>query len=78
MSEYAARLEIDYPEELDKAKTLFRLILIIPISLILGILLHSGETITKLFKANEMGRFVLITTNTSGGLSQRHLKPSHC
>ena len=40
MSQYAVRLEIDYPEELDRVKTFFRLILIIPISIILGILLE--------------------------------------
>ena len=31
---YAARLEIDYPEELDRLTTFFRLIWIIPIGII--------------------------------------------
>jgi len=35
---YAARLAIDYPEQLNRVTTAFRLILIIPIAIILGIL----------------------------------------
>ncbi|MFT7474508.1 MAG: aspartyl/asparaginyl beta-hydroxylase (cupin superfamily) [Verrucomicrobiales bacterium] len=31
---YAARLEVDYPEELNRVKTVFRLILVIPIAVI--------------------------------------------
>jgi hypothetical protein len=41
---YAARLEIDYPEQLDRATTFFRLIWIIPIAIILGLLTASGGT----------------------------------
>ena len=37
-SEYAARLEIDYPEKLDRLTTFFRLIWIIPIAIILGLI----------------------------------------
>ncbi len=36
--QYAARLEIDYPEELDRLTTLFRLIWIIPIVILVSIL----------------------------------------
>ncbi len=40
---YAARLEVDYPEELDRLTTFFRLIWIIPIAIILGLITHAGE-----------------------------------
>ena len=39
---YAARLQIDYPERLDRVTTFFRLIWIIPIGIILALLLASG------------------------------------
>src|SRR5689334_19190309 len=41
---YAARLEIDYPERLDRVTTVFRLIWIVPIAIILGLLTASGGT----------------------------------
>jgi len=40
---YAARLEIDYPEKLDRLTTLFRLIWIIPIAIILSLLTATGN-----------------------------------
>ena len=52
---YGARLEIDYPEQLDRLTTFFRLIWIIPIMLILSlvsaatswtVVTDTGETIT--------------------------------
>lgn len=42
---YAARLEVDYPEELDRLTSFFRLIWIIPIGIIAGLLSHSGAVI---------------------------------
>jgi hypothetical protein len=46
---YAARLEIDYPEVLDRLTTLFRLVWIIPIGVILALLTGVGgaETVTE-------------------------------
>jgi hypothetical protein len=41
---YAARLQIDYPERLDRLTTFFRIIWIIPIAIILGLLTASGGT----------------------------------
>lgn len=41
---YPARLEIDYPEELNRVTTAFRIILIIPIAIVLGILTDNGAT----------------------------------
>jgi hypothetical protein len=40
---YAARLNIDYPERLDRLTTFFRLIWIIPIFIILGLLTATGN-----------------------------------
>lgn len=57
---YPARLEIDYPESLDRVTTAFRIILIIPIAVILGILTDSG---TATFE-NDDGEWVT-TTGTS-------------
>ena len=46
---YAARLEIDYPEQLDRFTTFFRLIWIIPIGIILALLTATGgaDTVTE-------------------------------
>ena len=44
---YAARLEIDYPEKLDRLTTFFRILWIIPIAIILGFISGAGETITN-------------------------------
>ena len=46
---YAARLQIDYPERLDRVTTFFRLIWIIPIGIILTLLTGTGgaDTVTE-------------------------------
>lgn len=44
---YSARLRIDYPEQLDRVTTAFRLILIIPIAIILGILNNASTNAVK-------------------------------
>ena len=56
---YAARLEVDYPEEMDRLTTFFRLIWIIPIGIILALLSASGGGDT----ATEAGE----TAGNSGG-----------
>ena len=56
---YAARLQIDYPEKLDRVTTFFRLIWIIPIGIILALLTATGGTET----VAETGE----TVSTSGG-----------
>jgi hypothetical protein len=59
---YAARLDIDYPESLDRLTTFFRLIWAIPILIILGLLTATGnETV-----ATETGEQV---RRTGGGIS---------
>jgi hypothetical protein len=60
--EYPARLDIDYPEQLDRVSTLLRIFYIIPIA-ILAAILASETTITY---ATEAGEEV---SRTSGGIA---------
>jgi hypothetical protein len=39
---YPARLTVDYPEQLNRVTTAFRIVLVIPIAIVLGILTNSG------------------------------------
>ena len=41
--QYAARLQVDYPEKLDRFTTFFRLIWVIPIAVVLGMITASGN-----------------------------------
>src|SRR5207248_2856407 len=43
LAPYAARLNVDYPEQLDRLTTFFRLIWVIPIAFVLGLLTASGN-----------------------------------
>ena len=54
---YAARLEIDYPGQMDRLSTFFRLIWAIPILIILGLLSGAGSTryVTEAGKVVESG-----------------------
>ena len=65
---YAARLEIDYPETLDRLTTLLRIIWIIPIMIILGLISEAGETVTKTVFLNEAGEVIRTTRDSAGGL----------
>ena len=65
---YAARLNIDYPETLNRLTTFFRLITIIPIAIILGMLTDSGANVTNTVVLNEAGDIIRTTRNTAGGL----------
>jgi hypothetical protein len=68
-SDYAARLEIDYPEKLNRLTTLLRLIWIIPIAIILGFISGTGETVTNTIILNEAGEIVRTSRETVGGLA---------
>jgi hypothetical protein len=59
---YAARLDIDYPEKLDRVTTFFRLIWIIPIAVILSLLTATGNE-TVITATGER------VVRTSGGIS---------
>ena len=66
---YPARLEIDYPEKLDRMTTFFRLIWIIPIGIILGLISGAGETVTNTVVVNEAGNVIDTASRTAGGLA---------
>jgi hypothetical protein len=68
-TEYAARLEIDYPEKLDRLTTFFRIIWIIPIAVIIGLIVGSGATVTNTVVLNQAGEVVNRTRQTTGGLT---------
>jgi hypothetical protein len=58
---YVARLEIDYPDKLDRVTTALRLIWIIPISIVLSLLTATGST-SVVTQTGETVR------NSSGGI----------
>jgi hypothetical protein len=61
-------LEVDYPEQLDRLTTFFRVIWIIPIAIILGLVAGAGETVTNTVFLNEAGEVIETTRETAGGL----------
>lgn len=65
---YAARLQVDYPEKLDKLTTFFRPLWLIPIVIILGLLSGAGQTITNTVYVDAAGEAVKTTQNSTGGL----------
>ena len=67
-TEYAARLEIDYPEKLGRVTTFFRIIWIIPIAIIFGLISGAGETVNNTIVLNQAGQVVRTTRDTVGGL----------
>ncbi|MEJ2302046.1 MAG: hypothetical protein P8Y14_11015 [Anaerolineales bacterium] len=69
LTDYAARLEIDYPEKLDRLTTFFRLIWIIPIAIIFGLISAAGQTVTHTVILNQAGEVVRTTRDTAGGLA---------
>ena len=66
--EYPARLEIDYPDTLDRLTTFLRVIWIVPIAIILGLVSGAGETVTNTVVLNEAGEVIRTTRETVGGL----------
>jgi len=65
---YAARLEIDYPEKLDRLTTFFRILWLIPIAIILVLITGVGKTITNTVLVNQAGEVIKTTQQTAGGL----------
>jgi len=68
-TDYAARLEIDYPEKLDRFTTFFRLIWLVPIGIILGMVSDAGQTVTNTVVLNEAGEVIRTAQTTAGGLA---------
>ena len=66
---YAARLKVDYPGELDRGSTLLRLIFIIPITIILSLVSGSGETVINTIYLNDAQEVIRRTSETTGGLA---------
>jgi len=66
---YAARLEIDYPEELDRGTTFLRIFWIIPIFIILSLINGAGATATNTIFLNEAGEVIRRTRDTAGGMA---------
>ena len=62
---YAARLDIDYPERLDRLTSFFRLIWIIPIAIVLNVLSAYGSQTVRTVTENT----ITTTTTTSGGIA---------
>jgi hypothetical protein len=67
-ADYAARLEIDYPEKLDRLTTFFRLLWIIPIAVIFALVSGAGQTVTNTIVYNQAGEIVKTTRDVAGGL----------
>jgi hypothetical protein len=59
---YPARLQVDYSARYDRVKTLFRLVLIIPIAIVYGVL-TAGATQTVYDESGEV-----VSTTTGGGI----------
>jgi hypothetical protein len=64
--DYSARLDIDYPERLERLSSAFRLIWIIPIAIVLGVLMASATTTWTV--VDESGDTVSTVTETGGGI----------
>ena len=63
---YPARLEIDYPERLDRLSTFFRIIAVIPIAIVFSLIsATSNSTVTVI---TETGEVVSRVTESGGGI----------
>ena len=61
-SVYPARLQVDYPEQHNRVTTLFRVVLVIPIAIVLGVL-TAGATKTVYDQGGD------VVSTTSGGIA---------
>ncbi len=66
---YAARLEIDYPEKLDRFSTFFRLIWIIPIAIIANLLSATANSTVTTVLVTDAGEVAKKTTESGGGIA---------
>ena len=63
---YAARLDIDYPKNLNRVTTAFRIILIIPIAFVLSVL--SAYAVSSTTLVTRSGEVLTEVTRTGGGI----------
>jgi hypothetical protein len=68
MADYPARLQITYPEKLDRLTTLLRIFWIIPIGIILSLVSGAGERVTRTITVNEAGQVLKTAQSTAGGM----------
>jgi hypothetical protein len=64
---YAARLDIDYPERLNRLTTLFRVIWVIPIAIVLSLLSATSTSTVRV--VSQTGETISEVTRTSGGIA---------
>jgi hypothetical protein len=64
---YAARLNVDYPERLDRVTTAFRLLWIIPIAIVISLL--SAQATSTVTVVNTSGEMVSRVSKTGGGIA---------
>lgn len=64
--DYPARLQIDYPESLNRVTTFFRIFMVIPIGIVLSALY--GATTSTTAVVNEAGEVVSIVSRSGGGI----------
>lgn len=65
-SGYPATLQIDYQDRLSRVTTIFRLILVIPIAIVLGIITSGGESV--IMTVNEAGEVVSDVSSSGLGI----------
>jgi hypothetical protein len=65
---FPARLDIDYPERLDRFSTFFRLIWAIPILIIAGLVSATSSSTVTTVIVTETGRIVTQATESGGGI----------
>ena len=65
---YPARLEVDYPDKLDRLSSILRVIWIIPIGIILGLISAAGQTVNNTVYLDQAGEVVKRTSQSSGGI----------
>jgi hypothetical protein len=63
---YAARLDIDYPEKLDRVTTAFRILWIIPIAIVLSVLSATAVSTTTVVTAS--GEVLAQVSRSAGGI----------
>ncbi len=64
---YPARLDIDYPESLNRVTTAFRIVVIIPIAILANIV--SATAVSTVTVVTESGQIVSKATHTGGGIA---------